>query len=99
MVWKSFRNHIVTLPSFKINRDILSEMVKCFSTNDPLNFISGNFYAGKTICLLEAAKLHADKKVYIFPSGTTISDAQLTALLSVVQQPANAVKQPAKHSR
>ena len=81
MVWKSFQNHIVTLPSFKIDRDVLPKMAEYFSTNDPLSFISGNFYAGKTLSLLEAARLHADKKVYIFPSGTTISDIQLSALL------------------
>lgn len=81
MVWKKFKNHIVTIPAFCIERDVYSEMVASFSTNEPLSFISGNFYSGKTFLLLEAARFHADKKVYIFPSGTKISDAQLTALL------------------
>lgn len=81
MVWKNFKNHVVTIPAFNIKRDVHSVMTTYFSTNEPLSFISGNFYSGKTFSLLEAAKLHADKKVYIFPSGTQISDAQLDALL------------------
>lgn len=81
MVWKNFKNHVVTIPAFNIKRDVLSEMTAYFSSDDPLSFISGNFYSGKTFSLLESAKLHADKKVYIFPSGTKISDAQLDALL------------------
>ena len=81
MVWKDFRHHVVTVPAFNIKRDIHSEMVDYFSTSDPLSFISGNFYSGKTFSLLEAAKIHADKKVYIFPSGTKLSDLQLNALL------------------
>ena len=81
MVWDNFKNHVVTIPAFKIRRDVLSEMISFFSTSDPLGFISGNFYSGKTFSLLEAAKLHTDKKVYLFPSGTRISDAQLAVLL------------------
>jgi len=81
MVWKDFKNHVVTIPAFNIKRDVHSDMIAYFSADDPLVFISGNFYSGKTFSLLEAAKLHADKKVYIFPSGTTISEAQLDALL------------------
>lgn len=81
MVWKGFKNHVITIPAFNIKRDVLSEMISSFSKNDPLSFISGNFYSGKTFSLLEAAKLHSDKKVYIFPSGTKISQAQLDALL------------------
>lgn len=81
MVWKNFKNHVVTIPAYSIKRDVYSEMVDYFSTNDALSFISGNFYSGKTFALLEAAKLHSDKKVYIFPSGTTISDSQLATLL------------------
>lgn len=81
MVWKDFRHHVITIPAFNIKRDVRCEMMDYFSTSDPLSFISGNFYSGKTSSLLEAAKLHADKKVYIFPSGTKLSDAQLNALL------------------
>lgn len=81
MVWKNFKNHVVTIPAYSIKRDVYSEMVEYFSTNDALSFISGNFYSGKTFSLLEAARLHSDKKVYIFPSGTKISDAQLAVLL------------------
>ena len=81
MVWKNFKNHVVTIPSFNIKRDVHSEMTDYFSTDDPLSFISGNFYSGKIFSLLEAAKLHADKKVYVFPSGTKLSEAHLTALL------------------
>lgn len=81
MVWKDIKNHIITIPAYKIKRDVLSEMRDSFTANDPLSFISGNFYSGKTFSLLEAAKLHANQKVYIFPSGTIISDEQLAALL------------------
>lgn len=81
MVWKDFKNHIVTIPSFKITRDVQSKIAEYFSTDEPLSFISGNFYSGKTFTLLETAKLNADKKVYIFPSGTKLSEAHLCALL------------------
>lgn len=80
-VWKDISKHTVTLPAFTIKRDIHSEILEYFSTDDPLCFISGNFYSGKTFSLLEAARAHADKKVYIFRSGTKLNDPQLEALL------------------
>lgn len=81
MVWKRFKAHEVILPAFNINRSALSEMEAFFSSDDPLCFVSGNFYSGKTIFLLQIARQHEDKKVFLFPSGTTISDEQLSALL------------------
>lgn len=81
MVWTNFKNHEITIPAFSIKRDIYAKMDTYFATDEPLCFISGNFYCGKTFSLLEAAKLHANKKVYIFPSGTSLSDIQLTTLL------------------
>lgn len=81
MTLKNFKEHVVIFPAFKIRRDVHSEMAEFFSTTDPLSFISGNFYSGKTFSLLEAAKQHTEKKVYFFPSGTKISEAQLNELL------------------
>lgn len=81
MVWRNFKNHEITIPSYCISRSVHSEMIDYTSVNDPLCFISGNFYSGKTFFLLEIARLHFDKKVYIFPSGTKISDVQLETIL------------------
>lgn len=81
MVWRNFKNHEITIPSYFINRDAHSKMTNRTSVDDPLCFISGNFYSGKTFFLLEIARFHSDKKVYIFPSGTKISDVQLETLL------------------
>lgn len=81
MVWRNFKNHEITIPSYCISRSVHSEMIDYTSVNDPLCFISGNFYSGKTFFLLEIARLHFDKKVYIFPSGTKISDVQLETMV------------------
>lgn len=81
LIWKRINDHIITLPGFRINRTITKEIIDCINSGEPLCFISGNFYCGKTFALLETAKHFTTKKVYIFPSGTTVSQKQLEVLV------------------
>ena len=80
LIWKKFGDHVITLPGFFISRSKTKDIVDCIS-KEPLCFISGNFYSGKTFTLLEVARYFTSKKVYIFPSGTNISQEQLDVLL------------------
>ena len=81
LIWKTFNTHTVTLPSYYIGRTEAKEVINFVSGSDPLCFISGNYFSGKTMLLLEIAKHFSSKKVYVFPSGTDISDDKLDFLL------------------
>ena len=80
-VWEQIENHTITLPGYYVNRDILPEIITYVSSGEPICFISGNFFSGKTFVLLEIAQHFSTKKVYIFPTGTNISEPQLEVLL------------------
>lgn len=80
LVWKSINSHIITMPGYYITRSLFKDAVDSIP-NEPLCFISGNFFSGKTIFLLDIAHFFATKKVYIFPAGTTITEEQLDALV------------------
>jgi hypothetical protein len=67
------------MPGYYISRSLYKEAVESVS-NEPLCFISGNFFSGKTIFLLDIARFFNTKKVYLFPAGTTITEEQLEAL-------------------
>ena len=82
LIWKKFGDHVITLPGFFISRSKTKDIVDCIS-KEPLCFISGNFYSGKTFTLLEVARYFTSKKVYIFPSGTNILPKQLNELLNM----------------
>lgn len=81
LVWKYINNHIVTMPGYSVERSQLSEAVKFISSNEPLCFISGNFFSGKTFFLLEIAQQFSLKKVYLFPAGTNLTNEQLEVLI------------------
>lgn len=81
LVWKSFDVHKVILPGYCVNRSRLSEVVDFISAGEPLCFISGNFFSGKTLFLIEVAKYFMSKKVYVFPSGVKLTNTQLSALM------------------
>lgn len=80
LVWKHANEHIITLPGYYITRSKFESAITHIST-EPLCFISGNFFSGKTIFLLDIARSFAKRKVYIFPAGTVISDDQLDVLI------------------
>lgn len=80
LVWKSLNSHIITMPGYYITRSLFKVAVENIP-NEPLCFISGNFFSGKTIFLLDVAHFFATKKVYLFPAGTTITEEQLDALV------------------
>lgn len=80
LVWKSINSHIITKPGYCITRSLFKNAIKSITT-EPLCFISGNFYSGKTIFLLDIAHYFTTKKVYIFPSGTKIADDVLDILV------------------
>lgn len=81
LVWKSIDAHRITMPSYYVNRSELSKITTFISEAEPLCFISGNFFSGKTFLLLEVAKYFMEKKVYIFPSGAKLTERQLDALI------------------
>ena len=81
LIWSHIDDHLVTLPGFQINRTKTKEIVDCIISGEPLCFISGNFFSGKTFVLLEIARHFATRKEYIFPSGTSVTQEQLEALL------------------
>lgn len=87
LVWDSIKNHIITIPGYYVTRSKLSKAKEIISKGDPILFISGNFFSGKTFFLIELAQLFMSKKVYIFPSGVRLSDSQLVTLM----QKSNAV--------
>ena len=77
LVWKSINSHIITMPGYYITRSLFKDAVDSIP-NEPLCFISGNFFSGKTIFLLDIAHFFTTKKV---PAGTTITEEQLDALV------------------
>ena len=81
LVWKSIDSHTITLPGYYVRRSIINEAIDSISSGEPLCFISGNFFSGKTYFLIELAEHFMSKKVYIFPSGTRLTDQQLNVLL------------------
>lgn len=81
LVWRGFRNHIITLPSYGILRSKLEEIINTVISGSPICFISGNFFSGKTFLLIELSKYFSTRKVYLFPSGTNLTNAQLDGLL------------------
>ena len=80
-IWKSIDEHIVTIPGYAVKRSPMSQATKSISNGEPLCFISGNFFSGKTFFLLELARYFMSRKVYIFPSGIRLTDSQLGVLL------------------
>ena len=83
LVWESFGRHQITMPGYCVDRASLEDVVEFVSGNDPLCFLSGNFYSGKTFFMLEIARSFPQRKVYIFPSGTRLSEEQLSALMTM----------------
>ncbi len=81
LVWDGFEQHIITLPNYSVTRSRMEEVIEYVSTGSPICFISGNYHSGKTFLLLEISKHFATKKVYIFPSGTNLTEEQLNVLL------------------
>lgn len=82
LVWRQFANHTITIPGYCIKRSQMETVVKSVSSGEPIYFISGNFFSGKTFLLIELSKYFSTKKVYIFPSGTNLTDTQLDFLLT-----------------
>lgn len=82
LVWKQFANHTITVPGYYVKRSQMEMIIKSVFSGEPIYFISGNFFSGKTFLLIELSKYFSTKKVYIFPSGTNINDAQLDFLLT-----------------
>lgn len=80
LVWKSINTHVITMPGYYITRSRFKEVIDSISS-EPLCFISGNFFSGKTIFLLDIARSFPTRKVYIFPAGTTITDEQIDTLI------------------
>lgn len=80
LVWRAIDSHTITLPGYYITRSKLDGAIKEIS-EEPLCFISGNFFSGKTVFLLDIARSFVTKKVYIFPSGTAITEEQLDVLI------------------
>lgn len=81
LVWKSIDSHKIVVPGYCVNRFGLTEVVDFISDGEPLCFIAGNFFSGKTLFLIEVAKYFTSKKVYIFPSGVKLTDTQLRTLM------------------
>lgn len=81
LIWSSLGKHTITLPGYIVKRSEMDEAVKFISDGEPLCFISGNFFSGKTFFLLELAKYFTTKKVYIFPAGTNLTSEQIEVLL------------------
>lgn len=81
LIWKSFDTHTVTLPGYYVGRTEASKVIDFVAGNDPLCFVSGSYFSGKTMLLLDIAKHFSSKKVYLFPSGTDIPDENLDTLL------------------
>lgn len=81
LVWDSLNNHTVTMPGFNVERSKVLQAAQFISSNEPLCFISGNFFSGKTFFLLQVAQRFAMKKVYLFPAGTNLTDQQLNVLM------------------
>lgn len=81
LVWKSIDSHKIAVPGYCVSRSGLSEVKEFISNGEPLCFISGNFFSGKTLFLIEVAKSFMTKKVFIFPSGVRLTDTQLRTLL------------------
>ena len=82
LVWREFNYHTITIPGYCVERSKMGAIVKSISLGEPVCFISGNFFSGKTYLLIELSKYFNTKKVYLFPSGTNISDTQLDVLLT-----------------
>lgn len=81
LIWKSIDVHTIIMPSYCISRSKIIDAKNSISNGEPLCFVSGNFFSGKTYFLIEIAKYFMSKKVYIFPSGTTLTFSQLDLLL------------------
>ena len=81
LVWKSIDDHKIVVPGYCVDRSGFSEVVDFISNGEPLCFIAGNFFSGKTLFLIEVAKYFMSKKVYVFPSGVKLTDTQLGALM------------------
>lgn len=61
LVWKSINAHVITMPGYYITRSLFKDAVESIP-NEPLCFISGNFFSGKTIFLLDIAHFFTTKK-------------------------------------
>ena len=82
LVWSEFAKHTITTPGYCVKRSQMETIMKTISSGEPICFISGNFFSGKTFLLIELSKHFNTKKVYIFPSGTDLTDTQLDVLLT-----------------
>ena len=82
LIWKDFSNHTITIPGYCVKRSEMKKIIESISSGEPMFFISGNYFSGKTFLLVAISKYFSTKKVYIFPSGTHLTAAQLDALLS-----------------
>lgn len=80
-IWNSLDKHIVTIPGYAVERSLTLPATKFISNGEPICFISGNFFSGKTFFLLELARHFMSRKVYVFPSGIKLTDSQVEVLL------------------
>ena len=81
LIWKHLDDHSITLPGYHISRSVVKDIIETIQNKEPLCFISGNFYSGKTFALLEVARYFSTKKVFIFPSGVSLTESQLEVIL------------------
>lgn len=82
LVWSNYSKHSIILPAFFVERTVSNEIVNnVLSKNNAVCFISGNFYSGKTMALLQISRCFPDKKVYIFPTGTHLNEQEIRAIL------------------
>lgn len=82
LVWESIDKHKLTLPGYCVSRSKITEVVDLLSSGEPLCFVSGNFFSGKTYFLIEIANNFMSKKIYIFPSGVSLNTEELNVLLT-----------------
>ena len=69
LVWKSIDAHKITIPGYCVNRSGLPEVINFISSGEPLCFISGNFFSGKTIFVIQVAKNFMAKRFSFFRQG------------------------------
>ena len=81
LIWKAIDAHKVTLPGYYISRSKMTQVISFLSENEPLCFIDGTFYSGKTMFMIDIAKYYSTKNVYLFPSGINLTEEQLDRLI------------------
>lgn len=80
-VWTDYSSHVVLVPTFYVERSISKKIINKINQGGSIYFISGNFYSGKTMALLQIARFFSEKKVYLFPTGTHFNEQDIRSLL------------------